>query len=753
MLQQKQQLQEKPQHWSPAWIAVIAMLGAITLAWLTRLRALPVDWWAIPLWALLGAVVIVMITLIQHHEIGPDRRWYLVYPFRVVLVLCYGGWVTWAALVGRSTWTVTFLLGGTAIFAVGSYICRAPEPPPPPEPGAPPPGDGRPRDWLSWETLIRQSYGGNKPFRVVDIKPWATPADGEQVHVKLPIGIRRKDIGADFCDALAAAKDLPQGCVIRALPGASQGYAVLDVMLRDSLADPIELPDDYSPVSIYDDFAVTYTPQREPIPMNIRQQAMVVGGSPGSGKTTLLHRLILWFARCLDVLIWVCDPNGGGLAEPWVGPWARGECDAPVVDWVADNPVEAAIMTAAASAVAKDRKTSPICLKRKNDANSNLLPVDRDLPGIIVVGDEGGELRQSRDIFAQLAIIGMSRLVQIGRDAAVRAVISVLRGTQDLLDRNLKANAGLRICLRMEEDDEYSYVLGAYPGAINLPHMGSGYTKRPEDGRPVFCRSADLARRKLQEAAITLGNMRHAHGLKLDERATRVLARMTVKDVLDGRDPEPEHLKMPEMQDVKRGLAYTNRWQRYAPQLASMRGEEVEIGRDDLDDEPPVEPDPEPAPPPARSALRQMASPAVMAWMGDGALADPLPAAPAPMSPEPSPAPAAEVGNTVDRLTYQLNEQAGLGEVDGPAADDTEPGNVVEMVGGPVTARQRITVVLMEARALGVERMTGAQIGEEFRLRGWELSRERRRQTLDKLTEMGLVSRDGEFFSLTDQAS
>src|SRR5262249_24225717 len=142
-----------------------------------------------------------------------------------------------------------------------------------------------------------------------------------------------------------------------------------------------------------------------------------------------------------DCLIWVVDTNGGGVATPWLEPWARGEANIPVIDWVAPTDEEAAVMVAVAAAIAKDRKTSPEANRRKRAANSMILPVDADLPAILVLTDEGGEVRQSVSLLGQLAATGISRLAQIGRAEAVRVVMSVLRGTADLLDKGMRVMA------------------------------------------------------------------------------------------------------------------------------------------------------------------------------------------------------------------------------------------------------------------------------------------------------------------------
>jgi hypothetical protein len=348
----------------------------------------------------------------------------------------------------------------------------------------------------------------------------------------------------------------------------------LDVMLRDCLTDSnVLLADDFSPVSVYDSFQVMTTPRGESLEVCLRSQSMVIGGAPESGKTTLLHRIILWLARCVDCLIWVVDANGGGVAEPWVRPWAMGKAGRPIIDWVAADEDEAAVLVAVATAIAKDRKTSPEAVCRRHGSDTTVLPVDEKLPAIVVLNDEGGEMRQAVSALGQLADQGISRLAQIGRAEAVRTIKSVLRGTADLLDKGMRVCAALRICLRMEEEDEYAHVLGKNPGKTALLHKGSGYLRRPEDPRPIFGRTVYMLLSQIERAAVACADLRP----DLDDRARKVAARIRARDVLGGRDPDgyPDVMALPVMRDVEAGLAYGNRWVRFAPRLAAMRGEEL----------------------------------------------------------------------------------------------------------------------------------------------------------------------------------
>ncbi len=689
------------QAWSLPWVAAVAAAALAVAAFAEHSALSHVwRWWGWPPLALFGAFVAALVTVAGGRPVH-------VVAIRAGAWLAGGAWLTWASLADLSQVVWLTLAGGTAVFAGLHHWSR-----PPGAVAFTNPGelvlpadlsDRRPGPVREWETLIRHITG--KPVVVTAVTPWARPADGEQVHLDLPLGMSWRGLDVAVCENLQAARRLPPGCVIRALEGLHQGSAVLDVMLRDCLADRVTAPVDYTEASINNDFTLMFTPRGESLPMCLRQQSMVVGGAPGSGKTTLLHRLILWLARCSDTLIWVVDPNGGGLAEPWIGLWARGEATAPVVDWVADDEAEAAVMVAVAAAIAKDRKTSKEAVQRKRAGNTTVLPVDRDLPAIVVIGDEGGELRQKANLLGQLAVAGLSRLAQIGRAEAVRAVMSVLRGTADLLDKGLRVNAALRICLRMEEEDEYSHVLGAYPGRTRLVNVGSGYVRRPGDLSPVFARSADLDRAGIERAAVATAHLRP----RLDDRAKLVASRVRVVDVLDGKEPWEELLALPVMGDVQSGRAYEGRWQRYARKLAEMRGEDL-----------PDEPKPEPVPAAASTTKASAGGPALAAFSASVGVT--APAAPRPVD-------LSDAGS-VDREAERL-----IAQVDwvSPPVVRSAP---------KLTAREHIRAILRDAYP---KALTSAEIGERLKdLRGEPVNRTYRQDLLDKMLQAGeVVQPDG----------
>lgn len=639
------------EHWTRGWITAVSVLAAVLVAVVEHSRIQPLSVSVLPALAILGAGVTAIIGLVTQVR----RRAHL---FRTQVWLAAGCWVTWFAVSGWTQGTVISLVAGTAALAALSPLFRAAKPQPKVEGRriVDPRSDEaeRVRTPLEqrWEAHIRHLTG--KPVRVTKVEPWDNPRNGQRVHLDLPAGVTWRTLSTtEFLENLQGSCRLPAGCVIRILEGEHQAEAMLDVMLRDCLVDEVMADEDYSPASINDEFTVMFDPRGEDLDVCLRSQSAIIGGTVEAGKTTLLHRIIMFLARCVDALIWVVDLNGGGVAEPWVSPWARGLAGRPVVDWVAPDEAEAAVLVAVAAAVAKDRKTSREAVRRRRAANSTILPVDRNLPAIIVITDEGGEVRQAVSVLGRMAMEGISRLAQIGRAEAVRAIMSILRGTADLLDKGLRVVSSIRICLRMEEEDEYQHVLGVHPGSTRLIHKGSGYLRRSTDYRPIFARTVNVTLDMIERTAIACAALRP----DLDEGGKRVAARLRPSDVLGGRDPNsfPDLMALPVMQDVEDGRAYEGRWDRYAHKLAEMRGEEI-----------PDEPEPlKPAAKPVTGAPESVAQPgsALAAMIAAAGLTSAL--VPQQAAPVDDPAPARTAvdlddASAVDEAAHQLLDNLNL---------------------------------------------------------------------------------------------
>lgn len=508
-----------------------------------------------------------------------------------LFVAAGSGWASVAAAAGITALGVVVLLVGVTI---GTIIMLAVPVPPTkeeleaaalaealaaaataaadPNYGLPP---GRTRQEEDMQSLLRRL--SKTTISVIKIDPWENPDDGMDVRVGLVEGMEPKDL-TDLCGKIQSSPQLhlPQGCVATVLDSEYQCEAVIRIMLRDCLKDHIRL-DDYEtsePASINDPFPLMRSPQGNWFMICLRIFCMVVGGTTGSGKTTLLNRIIAYLARCTDALIWVVDFNGGGLGAPWQEPYETGRANKPIIDWLGDTEEESALIMACAKGIAKSRKTDRESVQMRKDAKTNVLPISPRKPAIVVITDEGGEVRQAAGVLGQIVCSQISSLAQIGRETGVRVIMSVLRGTADLLEKALRAVCSIRVCLRTDEEGEADHILGRNPGRVRLMHTGSAWVYRTtQDYRPVIGRSVDVPPEFVEQHAIACAHLRP----ELDKAGQAICANIKLSDVFCGRDPEnfPDLLDHPALVDVTTGTAYTRRHQRRAERLAALeRGED-----------------------------------------------------------------------------------------------------------------------------------------------------------------------------------
>lgn len=560
------------------WLPVYAALISIVLVIVDRFDILPgMRWWWFTIAAVVATGLSVLLTLIQS-SIRGNTGWLRVIAHRATTMISAGVWATWADLVG---WTSGLILWGSvgvvALAALG-LVCQTPAAEGRiPEVQHAPSGDHdispRTPAGPTYQTVIRSVT--RLPAVVTSWEPWDNRDDGLRLFVSLPAeqGTTAAEL-APKAGNIGAGARLPRGCNVRVLDSDLQGVVIVDVMLRNTLTDSTAAyVEPTGPASINDDFPVLTTPRGEMLSICLRIFSMIIGGTVGSGKTTLLHRIIMWLARCTDAVVWVVDLNGGGVADPWISPWAEGRASKPVIDWLADSEEEAAVMVAVARAIAVDRKANPEAKRRKKAVNETVLPVDSTMPALVVLTDEGGEVRQAASLFGQLAGQGISRLAQIGRAEGVRTVMSVLRGTADLADKGLRVVSALRLCLRMEEHDEYTHVLGANPGRTELEGaVGAGFLRTATITRPVLGRTVNVDLAGIDRHAVAVGDLRP----DLDDYALRAAARITPKDVLAGRNPLPEQMNHPAMRDAAAGRAYAGRWDRYRAKMSAAYDAEAE---------------------------------------------------------------------------------------------------------------------------------------------------------------------------------
>ncbi|MFE2412461.1 hypothetical protein ACFXDE_29345 [Kitasatospora sp. NPDC059408] len=304
---------------------------------------------------------------------------------------------------------------------------------------------------------------------VLGVEHWPSGA-GYTLEIELPEGGTTRRAITDRAEGLGSDLDLPDGCGLQVMPGISRRRVLIQVttkVLADELLFSVEEIE--STTTVNNPIPVALLSDGARAEMDLRQASTIVTGPTGSGKTNWLHTLIARLDQTNDTLVWVIDLNGGSIGLPWLNAWrdaqlgregsrwADADIPVPGVDWVASTVEEAKRMLAAAVRIAKARKVAYQDAMR--DANDDKLPVGPTVPEIVIIMDEGAEVAATREARAVLA--GVSEVVRIARAMAIRAVISVLRVTQDVMpDPLVRKMASNRLATGALEDSELGHLFG-----------------------------------------------------------------------------------------------------------------------------------------------------------------------------------------------------------------------------------------------------------------------------------------------------
>ncbi|ARQ67499.1 hypothetical protein CAG99_00370 [Streptomyces marincola] len=344
-------------------------------------------------------------------------------------------------------------------------------------------------DWIDRLARVCRIEGAE----IVAIEHWPS-ALGYTLEVKLPAGgVTRKAV-ADRTGALAADLDLPTGCGVSVHEGMTRRLVLIKVTTKSAAGRDIAFP-------VAEMAEITTV--NNPIPLalladggraelDLRQASTIVAGATGTGKTNWLHRLIARLNQTNDVLVWVIDLNGGSLGLPWLhawreaqtaaegSRWAGADIPAPGVDWLASTPAEAARMLRAAISIAKARKVA--YQNDMRDADDDKLPVGPTLPEIVIIVDEGAEVTATRE--ARQVAAGVAEVIRIARAMAIRAVMSALRVTQDVLpDPMVRKMASNRVCTGATEDAELGHFFGWRALTVEESFDGPGSLLVGVDGK------------------------------------------------------------------------------------------------------------------------------------------------------------------------------------------------------------------------------------------------------------------------------
>jgi hypothetical protein len=394
-----------------------------------------------------------------------------------------------------------------------------------------------------WEARIARVAHDNLDVEVVGVDFWPEDA-GYSLDVEMPAGgAKWKDL-AVLADSLAADARLPEGCGVEVGSGAHRGAALVHVATVNALIGEVFYPEDYSPLSANGPAPLGIHRDRSVFAPITRQRSGLTVGQKGTGKTNLMNVKIANQLRMVDVLPWIIDLNGGGLALAWLHAWemAGRPGGRPPIDWVADTPEKALELSAALVRIALARK--PGYKHLEIEANDDKLPVSPAVPAIVCDNDEIAELfspRARRDPILREVGDNLVRVQELGRAAATNVENAALRATQDVISEpQILKQSSLRIGLRCDEA-ELSYLMGWNDrlSPEDAPYPGCGFYKVDQEPARPF-KVYRLTPNQIREIVVATADMRP----KLDELSRRVAGEAYVRrwentDHLFGRAPAP----------------------------------------------------------------------------------------------------------------------------------------------------------------------------------------------------------------------
>jgi hypothetical protein len=349
---------------------------------------------------------------------------------------------------------------------------------------------------LYWRRLIIARLGKEEapPETVKMIQGW-DGGTGLTLYVEWAEGsVRGWEDLRDMQLDLARAARLPPGCPITAAPAlyanvppelglrVHQGAGILRIAKVNQAGLIVDFPDDYSPISVKDPFAVGFHPDGRPTLIEVYQAAGLVVGRRNAGKTVLLHDVTANVHRMRDCIVIHVDLNGGKLIGPWLTPYAMGLVDRPTVELAAVTPRQALKLSRILLKIAKDRniRYQPLMIAE----NIDIIPASEDLPEILVIIDEGMLITgENASKEAKKAAENFKELQSIGRAVLVNVLFSVQRGTSDFIPSALKKGTALGICGKVKDNAELASVFdwGRGVKVEDLLYKGQFFIQRDDD--------------------------------------------------------------------------------------------------------------------------------------------------------------------------------------------------------------------------------------------------------------------------------
>ena len=446
-----------------------------------------------------------------HQGVSRAGLWY-----RAAVFAGAGGWVSWA--VATTPWSPDALgaLGAGALAAglLAPVMSRHEDTV----------RRGRHRRFLAAQRLaVAQEWSERldrvcqvRGARILGVQTWDTGA-GFSLDVEMPPGGQTWRQIASAVDGLAADARLPEGCGVEAGPGADRGRAIVRVCTVNVLAADVPYPDGITPLTITEELPVGVHRDGAGTLVDLLDDSGIVIGQKGSGKTVVLQDINAALVRCPDVLVWHIDLNASGMSLPWIRPYLDGRADRPVIDWVAADAAEAVRMTRAAIEIALARKRR--YQQRMAAVDDDKLPVDHEVPAIVIVLDEGAEALGDRSGDRRM-LANIDEIVSIGRSARVNVVFSALRATTDTIGLpGLKKQSGQRIGMRVDDPEELSFLFGWHHAVSteDVPYPGTGLVKTRRVPAPTPFKSYRITPSTIARIAQTAGPWRPA----LDEPSAR----------------------------------------------------------------------------------------------------------------------------------------------------------------------------------------------------------------------------------------
>lgn len=281
-----------------------------------------------------------------------------------------------------------------------------------------------------------------------------------------------------IAEQLEVALDLEPGWV--RFERGQRARVLVHVTTRDVLAETVALPRCTEPRSINDPIDIGISETGEVLLLTLREIAVLVVGVRGAGKSNLINVLIDRLGNCVDAVIWGIDFKNGRTLRPWLQPWLDGKTERPVIDWVATDRDEAALMM--------DAALTAIDVRSASGAGGEKITPRAGQPAIILLCEEVSSLTGLHAPGSRASTNLLTSITQTGRSEAVDPILVTQRGTVTMVGSgDLKSQIRLRIALGGGSEEDARALLGDSQLArivAALRHKGSLCVQH-DDARPI----------------------------------------------------------------------------------------------------------------------------------------------------------------------------------------------------------------------------------------------------------------------------